>query len=122
MAHAGPLVIRTFDLGKGHAARDLEIALHSPVLAVLGTERDDVGSWLAAGQALARILLRAQGENVSASFLNQPIEVPELRPALGEIVGSQEFPQLVLRMGYADAMPPTPRRTVREVVSVQAAN
>jgi hypothetical protein len=122
MAHAGPLVIRTFDLGKGHAAKDREIALHSPALVVLGSDRDDASAWLAAGQALARILLRAQGDNVSASFLNQPIETSELRPRLAEITGQEGFPQLLLRLGYGDPVPHTPRRKVAEVVSVLAAN
>ncbi len=49
----------TFDLGRGQAAKHREIALYSPVLAVLGTETDTREDWLAAGQALANVLLRA---------------------------------------------------------------
>ena len=52
MSFAGPLLVRSFDRGGGVAARDRDIAEHSPVLAILGTEREDWASWLAAGQAL----------------------------------------------------------------------
>src|SRR5215207_2125924 len=116
MSAAAPLVVRTFDMGGGQAAKDRQLAEGSPVLAVLGTEDDTPADWLAAGQALARVLLRAQAEGVSASFLNQPIEVPELRPQLRDAVGRTGFPQLLLRMGYGPKVRPTPRRTVEEVL------
>jgi nitroreductase len=111
-----PLILRTFDLGKGHAAKDRDIALGSPVLAVLGTDTDDALAWISAGQALARVLLRGQAEDISASFLNQPIELRELRPRLCEAVGRSGFPQVLLRLGYGTEIEPTPRRSVSEVL------
>lgn len=81
MSHAGPLAIRSFDLGGGQAARDRELAERSPLLAVLLTESDDPAAWLATGQALQRVLLRARAAGVWSSFMNQPIGVAELRPA-----------------------------------------
>ena len=116
MSAAGPLVVRTFDMGNGQAAKDRQLAEGSPVLAILGTEDDTPTDWLAAGQALAGVLLRAQAEGVAASFLNQPIEVPELRPQLRDAIGRSGFPQLLLRMGYGPEVKPTPRRTVEEVL------
>jgi hypothetical protein len=114
---AAPIVMRTFDLGKGTAARDRELAEGSPVLAVVGTANDTPAAWLAAGQALSRLLLRARGAGVWASFLNQPIEVAALRPHLGEILGNGGFPQLLLRLGYGpDPAAPTPRRSLEEVL------
>jgi nitroreductase len=115
MSLAGPFVIRTFDTGKGQAAKDRQLAEGSPVLAVLSTEGETPADWLLAGQALARILLRARAQGVWASFLNQPIEVPELRPRLREAVGEVGFPQLLFRMGYGPEVRPTPRRSVAEV-------
>ncbi|MFM8360182.1 MAG: nitroreductase, partial [Verrucomicrobiota bacterium] len=114
-SQAGPMVIRTFDLGRGQAAKDREIALGSPVLAVLGTDRDTPSDWLAAGQALARVLLRARSEEVWASFLNQPVEVEALRPEVARAVGREGAPQALLRLGRAADVPPTRRRPVREV-------
>lgn len=45
---AVPLVVRTFDMGKGRAARDRELVEHSGLLAVIGTTADDVPELLAA--------------------------------------------------------------------------
>ena len=111
-----PLVVRTFDTGRGVAAKDSEVAAGSPVLAVLGTDADSPADWLAAGQALERVLLRARAAGVWASFLNQPIEVSELRPRLSETIGRTGFPQLLLRLGYRPDVKPTPRRLVRDVL------
>lgn len=115
-SYVSPLVIRMFDWGKRQAAKDRQLASVSPVLAVLGTAEDSPLAWLAAGQALARVLLRARADDVWASFLNQPIEVAELRPRVAALTKLPGFPQLVLRMGYGPDVRPTPRRTVREVL------
>jgi hypothetical protein len=112
----GPLVVRTFDMGKGQAAKDRQLATGSPVLAVLGTGSDSSTDWLRAGQALARVLLRARVDDVWASFLNQPIEIPELRTKLTDLIGGNGFPQIVLRMGHGQDVKPTPRRTPGEVL------
>lgn len=114
--YAGPLILRTFDLGNGQAAKDRDLALGSPALVVLGTEKDDTAAWLATGQALQRILLRARASNVWASYLNQPIEVPELRSRFARVVGHVGHPQLCLRLGYGPEVRPTPRRHVSDVV------
>lgn len=115
-SEAEAFIVRTFDLGKGQAARDRDIALHSPVLAILGTAGDSRLEWLQAGQALSAVLLRARVEDVWASFLNQPIEVPEIRPRL-QAVGSQDcLPQIVLRLGFGPEAKATPRRSVRDVL------
>ena len=112
----GPLLIRTFDLGERQAAKDRSLALKSPLLGVVGTDRDGVRPWIGAGRALARVLLRATAAGLSASFLNQPIEVPELRPRLATAIGYPGLPQLLLRFGIAPPVRPTPRRPLDAVV------
>lgn len=117
MSAAGPLVVRTFDIGRGVAARNQELVTGSPMLALLGTRRDTPADWLTAGEAIAHVLLRAQVDGVSASFLNQPIEVPELRPRLQCVAGREGFPQLLVRLGFAPPVPGTPRRPVSDVLT-----
>lgn len=109
-------VIRRFDLGNGIAAHNRKLVEGSPVLAVLATEADKPASWLEAGQALARVLLLAQSYGLSASFLNQPVEVPALRAELRESLKLPGFPQIVLRLGYGGECPSTPRRGIRETL------
>lgn len=110
LSFAGPALIRTFNRGNNVAARDADIALHSPVLAILGTDSDDPLSWIRAGQALQRVLLHAQVNGVSVSHLNQPLEVAELRPELARLIGREgAHPQILVRLGYGPVVPPTPR-------------
>lgn len=116
LAVAGPLVIRTFDLGEGQAAKDRDIAAYSPGLIVLGTQADEPEAWLAVGQALARVLLRARVDEVWASYLNQPIEIPALRPKVTELLALPGQAQIILRLGYGPNVSPTPRRAVEEVL------
>ena len=115
-SYFGPLVVRTFDMGRGQAAKDHQLATGSPILAVLGTQTDTPEDWLSSGQALERVLLRARVDDVWSSFLNQPIEVPELRTQLRDLLGREGFPQILLRMGYGQDVKPTPMRTPGEVL------
>lgn len=116
-SYVGPFLMRTFDMGKGQAAKDRQLAAGSPVLAVLGTDGDGPLDWIHAGEAIAKILLLARADDVWASFMNQPIEVPELRPRVREALGrSSGFAQLLVRMGYGGAVKPTPRRDVKDVI------
>jgi nitroreductase len=116
MSFAGAAMVRTFHRGGGQAARDRDIAEHSPVLAVLGTETEDWASWLAAGQALQHVLLTARSEEVWGSFLCQPIEVPELRNQVAAMFPRGGFPQVLLRLGYGPEVPPAPRRPPRDLL------
>lgn len=110
---ASPFIIRTFDIGKGQAAKDSELSERSPLLTVLGTAGDTPREWLAAGQAMERILLRACSRGLSSSFLNQPVEVEAIRPRLAAAMGrSQTHPQLVIRFGFG----PEVRHSAREKV------
>jgi nitroreductase len=110
-------VVRTFDMGYGVAARDIQLADASPVLAVLGTTGDALADWLAAGQALQRLLLTAALHGLQASYLNQPIQMAPLRNQLRQVTGRAGFVQLLLRLGYADGeVHATPRRPLEEVI------
>jgi hypothetical protein len=89
------------------------------VLAVLGTDHDRPSAWLAAGQALSHILLRASLAGVTASFLNQAIEVPNLRLPLQALAGRPGYPQLLMRLGYSTRarVRATPRRPPETVLA-----
>jgi nitroreductase len=116
MSLIGPFVIRTFDIGERQAAKDRQLASGSPVLLVMGSNTDEPLDWLHTGMVMANMLLLARSECIWASFLNQPIEVPELRPKVREAIYKEGFPQLLLRMGYAQDVKPTPRRPIEEIL------
>lgn len=118
LSKLGPVVTRHVNSGRIRGKRDRRTILRAPAVAVLGTDDDGPVDWLRAGQALARVLLRAQSDGVFTSHFNQPIEVSALRPRLVEAIGrSSGFPQLLLRLGYGHELTPTPRRAVAEVLA-----
>lgn len=111
------LVIRTFDVGDGTAAKDQALTDGSPLIAILETTSDEARDWLAAGQALERVLLTACRQGLQASHLNQPVQVSALRSRLRALVGGTGVPQVVLRFGYPTGIVPgSVRRPVDAVI------
>lgn len=110
-------VVRHFDMGRSQAWQDDLLASGSPLILLLSTRNDSRDAWLRAGQALQRVLLEAQRHGLQASYLNQPIQVAELRPRLERLIGIGGHAQILLRLGYPqETLPATPRRIVQEVI------
>ncbi|MGC5015716.1 Acg family FMN-binding oxidoreductase [Streptosporangium sp. DT93] len=86
-----------------------------PRLAVVTTPGDGPADWLRAGQALQRVLLVATVHGVSTSFLNQPLDLRDMRRRTDprHPVG---HPQMILRLGYGPAVPHAPRRPALELL------
>lgn len=106
------------DLAPGRviSGRGFAVFESDPTLAVLTTDRDDRAGWVAAGQALQRVLLVATVEGLVATYANQPLEAPGLRWLVRDPDQPIGFPQMLFRIGYAPAAPATPRRPVEDVI------
>ncbi len=114
---AAQLVVRSFDMGQGVGAKDRELADASPLLTVISTPGDSLRDWLAAGQAVQHALLVGLTHGLQASYLNQPIQVPDLRPRLQSLCGPIGMPQLLLRWGIPQTiLPASPRRPLESVM------
>ena len=101
------------------AARGHDLVMNAPVFAVLTTLEDNPVAWMTAGQALARVLLAAQSDGISASFFLQPVELAQLRSRLMKLLPADGgYPQITFRLGYAPKVAPTPRRPLADVLSV----
>jgi hypothetical protein len=83
---------------------------------LLATRGDRRLDWLLAGQALQRVLLHAAISDVSAAFHTQPLELPGPRHTIRAQLAGGMYPQVLLRLGYADHARLTPRRPVTEVL------
>lgn len=113
----GALVIRTFDLGNGVAAGDKEKILKgSPTLAVFSSPEDSSEDWIRTGRALSKVLLTLQAAGIAVSYLNPPVELPQLRPKLQGVAGCKGIPQLLMRFGYGPSVEPTVRKNVEQVL------
>jgi nitroreductase len=87
-----------------------------PQLAVLTTAGDEPLDWLRAGQALERVLLVATAHGVSASFLNQPLDLRDMRRH-ADPRHRRGHPQMIIRLGYGPSVPRAPRRPVSEILA-----
>ncbi|TMS00359.1 Acg family FMN-binding oxidoreductase [Nonomuraea basaltis] len=85
-----------------------------PQLAVLTTMGDGPVDWLRAGQALQRVLLVATKYGLSASFLNQPLDLRDMRHRR-DPHHRRGHPQMIIRLGYGPYVARSPRRPVMEL-------
>jgi nitroreductase len=92
------------------------------VLLALGTAGDGELARLRAGEATSLVLLTATALGLATCPVSEPLEVPETRDAIrADAFGDDEFPQMLLRVGWApvnaDPLPSTPRRPLDDVVA-----
>jgi hypothetical protein len=87
-------------------------------LAVFVSERSDKAHWVAAGRAYQRFALQATALGIRHAFLNQAVEVPEVRRRLADHLSlGERRPDLIVRFGYGTEMPWSLRRPVADVLA-----
>jgi hypothetical protein len=109
-----PLLVRA----SSQAKKDREHLQSSAGLAVFCTSTDTAADWVAAGRAYERFSLGADLLNIRSAFVNQPIEVPELREALRSCLEVTAHPQLVVRFGNGPRGPYSLRRPIHDLLVV----
>lgn len=89
----------------------------SPLLLTVMTGGDSRSDWLAAGQAVSGLWLRATDLGLAVSLIDRPIADADARQAIRGIVRSERAPQMVLRVGPYDgpSVPAPPRISLGEV-------
>ncbi|TYB56541.1 hypothetical protein FXF51_42920 [Nonomuraea sp. PA05] len=106
-----PSPVRDFGRHDGEARFE-----ERPQLAVLTTMGDRPADWLRAGQALQRVLLVAALHDVSASFLNQPLDLRDMR-SRRDPYHRRGHAQMIIRLGYGPYVARSPRRPAGELVT-----
>ena len=115
LASIGSYATKTIDQGRLRAARDRNLCLEAPGLIVIAGE-DATPYWLQTGEVHQRLCLTIVREGLQYSYFNMPVQVPELRTKLRALLGCQQWPQLILRVGYCLTPPAaTPRRPLDDV-------
>ena len=111
-----PWLLRRVDVGRWNAEHDREL-LASAAFLIVAYADDDRTSLLQAGEVVERLLLTITKSGLSYSFLNQPIQVPELRGDFARLAQCRRPPQLLIRVGHAEAISkPAPRRPLEAVL------
>ncbi len=111
---------RLFDLVFTAAAENDKYARQiasSAGIAVFVAQRADREHWVLAGRACQRFALQATVLGLKHAFVNQPVEVADLRPELASLVGLPgRRPDLVMRFGHGNQLPFSARRPVQQVL------
>lgn len=86
-------------------------------VAVFIGDEEDPASWINVGLSFQRFALQATALGLRHAHVNQPIEVPPIRPDFTHWLGIGEArPDLVVRFGYAPPLPMSMRRPVEDVI------
>lgn len=87
---------------------------------ILFTIKEDTPkAWIAAGIALERFLLNTTRFGIATAFMNQPCEINCLSEQIQKEILKEykkEIPVLLLRLGYAQPMPYSPRKKVSDAI------
>jgi nitroreductase len=100
---------------------DLDVDEH-PLLAVVLTTSFGRSAHLQAGEAMMHLMIEADLLGLATCALSQAVDLLAFRARLQTIMGWGDYPQMMLRIGYppaGDAPPPTPRRSVADVLTVE---
>jgi hypothetical protein len=79
-----------------------EFSLRSPVVCALATSGDTAEDWLAAGQALGRVLVRARVDGLHPSFRDSVAELDRLRARARTAPRAANVPQALFRLGFPE--------------------
>jgi nitroreductase len=114
------------------ALRDFELAMpgvqvidlvdEHPLLAVVFTTTRGRHAHLQGGEAMMRLMVEAELRGLATCPLSQAVDLLAFRARLRTVMGWTDYPQMMLRLGGAPSTalpPPTPRRPVTDVLSMQ---
>jgi hypothetical protein len=102
---------------KGQAETDATNIGSSAGVAVFVSSRDDKPAWVEVGRAYERFALQATALDIRTAFINQPIEVRELRSQLESWLKLEgERALLMVRFGHGPTAPFSLRRPIDDVI------
>lgn len=104
---------------KGQAQTDATKIRSSAGVSVFVSSHDDKAAWVEVGRAYERFALQATALNIRTAFINQPIEVRELRSQFESWLKLEgEHALLMVRFGHGPAAPFSLRRPIDDVIIV----
>lgn len=114
----GRILVSLILTGPRQAKADRNLIQTSSAVAVIVASGDNPEAWIAAGRASQRLQLQATARGIASTFLNQPVEVANLRPRLESLLDLMpgESAHLLLRLGHGPRRPYSLRRSLDEVM------
>ncbi len=113
----GGRLFNAFFTKEAENAKYREQIQSSAGVAVFIGEKADPAHWIKVGRSFERFALQATALGIRNAHINQPIEVPQVRPEFARWLGQPDIrPDLVVRFGRAPALPMSLRRPVEDVI------
>ena len=113
----GPVLFSFFFTKQAENDKYAEHIRSSAGIVIFVAATNDKPGWLSAGRAYERFALQATADGLKHAFINQPVEVPEIRRELQKLMGLDDRrPNLIVRFGYGPDMPRSLRRPVDDVI------
>jgi hypothetical protein len=114
----GKLMFGVFFTPKSENDKYAKHLRSSAGVAVFVGQAADKTHWVEVGRAYERFALQATALGIRNAFVNQPVEVPALRPQFASAMGLGALrPDLVVRFGRGPRLPPSLRRPVQAVLA-----
>jgi nitroreductase len=111
--------LRDFEIGIPGAQLIAVGVDERPLITVIFTPDDGPADQLRAGEAMMRLMIRAEIAGIASCPLSQSIDMLAFRARLRTLMDWTDHPQMMLRLGPRPTGPPaplTPRRPVEEVL------
>jgi len=113
----GRMMFGRFFTKDGENEKYVEHIKSSAGIAIFTGAREDREHWVKVGRSFQRFALQATALGIRHAHINQPIEVPSIRTEFASWLGAPDArPDLVVRFGYAPALPMSMRRSATSVV------
>jgi nitroreductase len=107
----GPTMFRLVFRAKSENDKYARHIHSSAGIAIFCAAQANPEHWVLAGRACQRFALQATAIGLKTAFINQPVEVAELRPELAALAGLPgRRPDVIMRFGHGPALPFSPRR------------
>ncbi len=115
----GKRIVRSFLTPAKQNKSDREKIKSSSHFILLTTKNNCPEEWIRSGLFLERLLIKLTSLGIASAFINPPCELESLSGELQKTLPiNDEVPTLILRIGYADRMPSSPRKTVENVIDI----
>ncbi|MEQ8462445.1 Acg family FMN-binding oxidoreductase [Coleofasciculus sp. E1-EBD-02] len=113
----GQTLMKVLATPEGEAKRCEKLIQSSSALMLFIAQKHDKKHWVNLGRSFQRVALTASSLTIKHAHINMPCEVLEVRRQFQNYLGLEAAqPLLLLRIGYAQAMPTSPRRPLEEVL------
>ncbi len=114
----GKAIVKSFLTPAKQNKTDTKKIDSSSHFVLLTTTNNSVQEWIALGMTLQKLLLRLSELGIACAYLNPPCELKALAAQLQkQLPINGEYPSILLRIGYAEAVPFSPRKAIDKVIA-----